>query len=212
MIGKVYEKITYSTEKAYDILLHEVIDNEWEFVPTNHDCQSQNKLFNLKPTTFVSKSLSDFRNIIHSIPKVSTRERLDQFFNGPKTSIYVEVMKPRGDNFGETPRVALNIDSKLLRAGINHMYNYGSSSKSHYNVALDAVPMKKGNVQKQRQNQGFQLREQENIDSKKHLFYMPCHWMLILEYSCRRRKKLNLSTIFIVKTREVLRKKTKTVL
>ena len=54
-----------------------------EFISEDHIRRSMDKLRRLKQVTSVFKYLSDFRNIILTIPDMAEGERLDRFMDGP---------------------------------------------------------------------------------------------------------------------------------
>ena len=62
------------------------------FVPDDHVRRTQDKLRKLKQTTTVAKFLSDFRNIVLTIPDISDGEKWDNFCAGLKYDVRLEVL------------------------------------------------------------------------------------------------------------------------
>lgn len=80
-----------------------------EFIPAD-------RLHKLKQIGSVVNYLAEFRNIILMIPEMNEGEQLDRFIEGLKYSVKIEVMKSACNNFEDCARMALNLDSAILRA------------------------------------------------------------------------------------------------
>ena len=98
-----------------------------EFVPFNTVIRSRDKLRRLDQRTSVSKYLSEFRNIVLTIPDMNEREQVDRFCQGLKPQIPLEVLKSGARIIIDASRIALNIDSALWGTG---MYNIQKPSFS----------------------------------------------------------------------------------
>lgn len=148
-----------------------------EFVPSDHAKRARDKLRKLKQTRTVVRYLSDFRNIILTIPGMQEDEKVDRIIEGLKFNIRVEVLKAQADTLDECARVALNIDSAIWRAG-----TVGHSS------ALDGpMPMEIGNVQGTSHGKLSKAqREQRKKDMENGACFV-CHKVRCRLYKCRPR-------------------------
>lgn len=120
-----------------------------EFVPFDSVQRSRDKLRKLLQRTSVSSYLTEFRNIVLTIPGMSEGEIVDRFCQGLKPNIRLEVLKSGVQTMNEASRIALNVDSALFGAGMLG-FQYGrNTGSSQY------TPMEIGNVEqrdKDRQN------------------------------------------------------------
>lgn len=57
--------------------------------------------------------MSEFRNMVLTIPDISQREMFDKFCSGLQYEVRLEVMKSTGNTFNEAVRIALRVDSDL---------------------------------------------------------------------------------------------------
>ncbi len=71
--------------------------------------------------------MSEFRNIILTIPVISEGEQVDRFCQGLKPQVRLEIMKAGAQTMNDASRIALNVDAALFGAGMHHEY-YGYSS------------------------------------------------------------------------------------
>ena len=110
-----------------------------EFVPSDHARRAREKLRKLKQTMTVAKYLSEFRNLVLTIPDVSDGEKYDKFVSGLKYQIRLEVMKGSVGTFEEAARVALNVDGAINAAS--------GSTVTTRNIGTAPTPMEIGNVQ-----------------------------------------------------------------
>ena len=67
----------------------------------------------MKQTGSVSKYLSEFRNIVLTLPGETKGEKLDKFLQGLKNNVRLEVLKSTASTFGDSPSIALRVDSAL---------------------------------------------------------------------------------------------------
>ena len=84
-----------------------------EFIPEDHVRRSRDRLRRLKQVSSVSKYLSDFRNVIVTIPDITEKEKLDKFMEGLKFNVKVEVLKSSANSFEEAAQVTLRVDSAI---------------------------------------------------------------------------------------------------
>ena len=89
---------------------------EQEFIPFDSVQQSRDKLRQLLQRTSVSSYLSDFRNIVLTIPNMNEGEKVDRFCQGLKPQIKLDVMKSGAQSINDASRIALNVDSALFGA------------------------------------------------------------------------------------------------
>ena len=89
-----------------------------EFVPFDSVQRSRDKLRRLVQRTSVSSYLSEFRNIVLTIPGMNEGEQVDRFCQGLKPQIRLEVMKAGAQNMNDASRIALNVDAALFGAGM----------------------------------------------------------------------------------------------
>ena len=113
-----------------------------EFVPADSVQRSRDKLRRLYQKTSVAAYLSEFRNIILTIPEVNDGEKLDRFCQGLKSQIKIEVLKAGAKNLEEASRIALNVDSALFGSRSNY-YQRFQREKS-------PVPMEIGNTEQKK--------------------------------------------------------------
>ena len=125
-----------------------------EFVPSDSVQRSRDKLRRLYQKTSVAVYLSEFRNIVLTIPEINDGEKLDRFCQGLKPQIKIEVLKAGAKTLEEASRIALNVDSAI----------FGSRSNSYYRYQREQspVPMEIGNM------------EQRNIDRANNACFK-CH-------------------------------------
>lgn len=136
-----------------------------EFVPFDSVQRSRDKLRRLVQRTSVSSYLTEFRNIVLTIPDMSEGEKVDRFCQGLKPQVRLEVMKAGAQNINDASRIALNVDSALFGAG---MFRFqGSMGNSA------PTPMEIGNF------------EQRNTDWKKNACFK-CHKVGCRPWKCRR--------------------------
>jgi len=136
----------------YTVVQTALLPNTWEdfkkaviaeFVPEDHVRRARDKLRKLKQVTSVSKYISEFRNIVLTIPDVTDGEKWDKFCAGLKTEIRIEVMKSTASTFEEAAKIALRVDSALFAAG--RMEARGSVGASPSKEA--PTPMEIGNME-----------------------------------------------------------------
>lgn len=90
-----------------------------EFVPEDHVRSARDKLRKLRQTGSVSKYLSEFRNLVLTIPDVTDGEKWDRFCAGLKFDVRLEVIKSSFKMFEEAAQLALSIDSAIFSAKQN---------------------------------------------------------------------------------------------
>ena len=119
-----------------------------EFIPVDSVRRSRDKLRRLVQRYSVSAYLSEFRNLVLTIPNMHEGEMVDRFCQGLKPQIRLEVMKAGASTMEEAARISLNVDSALFGSGIftpRWQSNPGAPT-----------PMEIGNIQ--------QLSEEEQRD------------------------------------------------
>ena len=123
-----------------------------EFIPVDYVRRTRDRLRRLKQKTSVSKYLSDFRNIILTLPEVTEGEQFDKFINGLKSEVRLEVLKSTASTIEEAAHIALRVDSAMWR-----FENYeGVTSKTRDN---GPISMEIGNIQSQKSRTSTQRRE-----------------------------------------------------
>lgn len=128
-----------------------------EFVPEDHVRRARDKLRKMRQTTSVSKYLSDFRNVVLTIPGITDGEKWDKFCAGLKYEVRLEVMKSAVTDFDEAAKVALRVDSAIWSAFRGQSQKSGGSSS--YDVP---TPMEIGNVEKSRDRHRKDPRREED--------------------------------------------------
>lgn len=149
-----------------------------EFVPAHHAESARDKLRKLKQTRTVGSFVSEFQNMILTIPGMHEDEKIDRFLEGLKYNIRVEVLKAQVNTFDECARVALNIYSALWRA---KKQSCGSQS--------DHVPsaMEIGNVLKAQHGKRSKCqRKQRQKDMESEACFV-CNKVGCRPYTCRSR-------------------------
>lgn len=135
-----------------------------EFVPFDSVQRSRDKLRRLFQRTSVSSYLSEFRNIVLTIPGMSEGEQVDRFCQGLKPQVRLEVMKAGAQTMIDASRIALNVDSALFGAGM--YYHQGNSG-----LNSGPTPMEIGNF------------EQKKKDRKRNACYL-CHKVGCRPWKC----------------------------
>ena len=124
---------TPSTWKEFKTILRE------EFIPADHVRRSRKKLGRLRQATSVAKYLSDFWNLILTIPDMSEGEKLDRFTDELKYDIRVELLKSSAKSFDEVAQIALRIDDAVWNAHKVREYSTTQADKH--------TPMEIGNLE-----------------------------------------------------------------
>lgn len=131
-----------------------------EFVPDDHVRRARDRLRKLTQTTSVAKYLSEFRNIVLTIPGMNDGEMWDKFCSGLKYEVRIEVMKSTVATFDDAAKVALRVDSAIYGAG-RPQAPAGSASPSQA-----PTPMEIGNVENRagggRRFEGQKLKDYRN--------------------------------------------------
>lgn len=78
-----------------------------EFVPEDHVRRARDRLRKLKQSFSVSKYLSEFRNVIITIPDMSEGEKWDKFCSGLKHEVRIEVIESAATTFEDAAKIAL---------------------------------------------------------------------------------------------------------
>ncbi len=133
--------------------------------------RSRDRLRRLVQRTSVSTYLSEFRNIILTIPGISEGEQVDCFCQGLKPQVRLEFMKAGAQTMNEASRIALNVDAALFGAGMHHGY-YGHTS--------GPTPMDIGNFE---QRQRFRERDA----------CFKCHKVVCRPFKCRKKGQKKVS-------------------
>ena len=121
------------------------------FVPEDHIRRARDRLRKLRQTSSVWKYLSDFRNIVLTIPDVTEGEKWDKFCSGLKPEIRLEVMKTTVTGFEEATKIALRVDSALWSSQFYGGNGGGSSSRAGTPFQAEApTPMEIGNTESRR--------------------------------------------------------------
>lgn len=158
-----------------------------EFLPEDHVRRARDRLKRARQTSFVAKYISEFRNIILTVPDLTEGEKFDRFIDGLKSSIRLEVMKTTVNTFEEATKIALRVDSALWKeksAEKGGFYNSrgqrgGASSSS------DPSPMEIGNIQgRNRKTLTDEEKRQRIIDRQNNACYR-CHKKNCRPYKCR---------------------------
>ena len=137
----------------YTLVASNTAPNTWEgfeaaigqeFIPFDSVQRSRNKLRQLTQKTSVSSYLSEFRNIVLTIPNMNEVEKVDRFCQGLKPQIRLEVMKAGAQTMNDASKIALNVDSALFGAGmLGFQQTY---SNSH------PTPMEIGNMEQRKKD------------------------------------------------------------
>ena len=98
-----------------------------EFVSFDSVQRSRDKLRKLFQRTSVSCYLSEFRNIVLTIPGIIEGEQVDKFCQGLKPNVRLEIMNAGIQSINEASRIALNVDSALFGSGIYPAYSKEAS-------------------------------------------------------------------------------------
>ena len=114
-----------------------------ELVPFDSVLRSRDKLRKLVQRTSVSSYLSEFRNILLTIPEMSELEQVDRFCQGLEPQIRLEVLKAEARTIIDASRIALNVDSVLWGAGVH------SFQRQRY---TGPTPMEIGNIEQRRKD------------------------------------------------------------
>lgn len=114
-----------------------------EFVPDDHVRRARDKLRKLKQTSSVSKYLSEFRNVVLTVPDVTDGEKWDKFCAGLKYEIRLEVMQSSVTNFEEAAQIALRVDSALWSAS-----NFPDNKPAGSSSGDAPTPMEIGNMER----------------------------------------------------------------
>ena len=109
-------------------------------MPEDHVRRARDRLRKLKQTGSVSKYLSEFRNLVLTIPDVTDGEKWDRFCAGLKYDVRLEVIKSSFTTFEEAAQLALSIDSAIFSARASQEMRGSSSSNG-------TVPMEIGNME-----------------------------------------------------------------
>ncbi len=112
-----------------------------EFVPFDSVQRSRDKLRKIFRRNSVSSYLSEFRNIVSTIPGMSEGEQVDRFCQGLKPNLRLEVMKAGVHSTNEASRIAQNVDSAIFGAGMYHAYSKEASG---------LTPMEIGNFEQRK--------------------------------------------------------------
>lgn len=107
--------------------------------------RSQDKLPKLVQRFTASAYLSEFRNIILTIPGNEEGEKLDRFCEGLKPQVSLEVQKSVNTTLGNAAGIALTVDSTLYGSEYFSFQRYGS-----YNlrpIPNGPHPMEIGNME-----------------------------------------------------------------
>lgn len=115
-----------------------------EFVPFDSVQRSRDKLKRLIQKTSVSTYLSEFRNIVLTIPEINDGEKLDRFIQGLKPQVKIEVLKAGAKNLDEASRIALNVDSAIFGSRLNRF--------QASDLRQSPVPMEIGNTEQRRRD------------------------------------------------------------
>lgn len=127
-----------------------------EFVSEDHVRRARDRLRRLKQVSSVSKYLSEFRNIVMTIPDILDGEKWDKFCTGLKYDVRLEVLKTAVTTFDDAAKIALRVDRAIWSAHVPKA-NEGAGSSS------DPTPMEIGNMEKRRaQNDAQRLADFRN--------------------------------------------------
>lgn len=132
-----------------------------EFVPDDHVRRARDRLRKLHQTSSVSKYLSEFRNIIFTIPGMNDGEMWDKFCSGLKYEVRLEVMKSTVTSFEEAAKIALPVDSAIW--GVSSQV--GGSGGDAAGAAQAPTPMEIGNFEdrgRSRKMEGQRLKDYRN--------------------------------------------------
>lgn len=128
-----------------------------EFVPFDSSQRAREKLRNLLQRTSVSVYLTQFRNIILTVPDMTEGEKVDRFCQGLKPRVRLEVMKAGAQTLDDASRIALNVDAALFGSGMLNLQGHGSFN--------GPTPMEIGNMEQM---------SQREIDRKNNACFV-CH-------------------------------------
>ncbi len=75
--------------------------------------RARDKLRKLRQTGSVSHYLSEFRNVVLTIPGMNEDEKFEKFIQGLNHEVKLEVLKSTAANFEEAARISLRVGSFL---------------------------------------------------------------------------------------------------
>jgi Retrotransposon gag protein len=119
-----------------------------EYVPQDSSRRARDRIRKLCQKVSVASYISEFRNIVITIPGITAEEQLDRFCEGLKPVIKLEVLKSNVNKMNEAVRVALNVDSALYE--IRTYVRFRNGFKSAEGAGASPTPMEIGNVQSSR--------------------------------------------------------------
>ena len=88
-----------------------------EFIPEDHERRARDSLRACKQSGSVATYLSNFRNIVLTIPDMSASEKWDKFVSGLKPKIQFEVRKSSCVEFEEATKIAMRVEAAF--AGVS---------------------------------------------------------------------------------------------
>lgn len=124
-----------------------------EFVSADHVRRARDKLCKLKQVRSVSTYVTDFRNVILTIPDITPREKFDKFTDGLKNDIRVEVLKSNASNFEEAAQIALRVDGAIWsgsQVGRTRPGGHANATPTPMEIAHIEVGRKKKEAQRQK--------------------------------------------------------------
>lgn len=115
-------------------------------MPEYHVRRAQDRLRRLKQTGSVAKYLSEFRNIVLTVPDITNNKKRDQIFSVLRYEVPLEVMKSTVSSFEATTKIALRVYSALISASgeLDNTQVFRSSTRDV------PTPMEIGNLEKDR--------------------------------------------------------------
>lgn len=182
---KVMFASTFLTKNAtvwlYTLVLGNKVPQCWEdfkkaiqseFVPQDHVRRARDRLRKLHQTTNVSKYISEFRNLILTIPDITEGEKFDKFLSGLKYEVRVEVMKSTVATFERAAHIAIRVDSAIWGAGSTWNMNVGGNN--NVGGQQGPTPMEIGNVRARENNSGKPRESQRERDIRLNACFR-CH-------------------------------------
>lgn len=156
-----------------------------EFIPDDQIRRARDRLRNCRQKGSAAKYISEYINIILSVPDISEGEKFDRFVDGLKNNVRLEVLKSTVATFEDATKIALLVDSALWReyqSGQNFSYGgqHGSAASS-----TNPTPMEIGNLQERGRRPLADKEKWQRQKDKQNNACFVCHTPNCRPYKCR---------------------------